>query len=181
MRATNLVIVVPTPPNETSEQRIAEIVWPQVTQLLLPKLGKYYARFEPATSAWGQHISKPFSVFAGKASPAEFLYFYTHGRVQQENAIHHHLEALGECIKPVSKSEDEDSMMFVFSTSDAEKSQAHLNWHLAMISGSLLPDAGLYFLHKKEAIVTDEIQTHVLAHREQYALCVVTLVAKEDE
>ena len=73
MLTTNLAIV--TPVTEADDRAAREAVWQQVTERIVPQMGKLCTRFEPSVGAWGQKVSSPYSVILGRSEPALFLYF----------------------------------------------------------------------------------------------------------
>ena len=74
MLTTNLAIVAPV--TEADDRTAREAVWQQVTERIVPQMGKLCTRFEPSGGAWGQKVSSPYSVILGRNEPALFLYFY---------------------------------------------------------------------------------------------------------
>ena len=72
MLTTNVAIVAPV--TEIDDRAAREAVWQQVTERILPQIGKLCTRFEPSGGAWGQKVSSPYSVVLGRSEPALFLY-----------------------------------------------------------------------------------------------------------
>lgn len=70
----NVAIIAPV--TDTDDQTAREAVWQQVTERIVPQMGKLCTRFEPSGGAWGQKVSSPYSVILGRNEPALFLYFY---------------------------------------------------------------------------------------------------------
>ena len=64
MLTTNLAIVAPV--TETEDRAARETVWQQVTERIVPQMGKLCTRFEPSGGAWGQKVSSPYSVILGR-------------------------------------------------------------------------------------------------------------------
>lgn len=52
MLTTNLAIVAPV--TEADDRAARETVWQQVTERILPQMGKLCTRFEPSVGAWGR-------------------------------------------------------------------------------------------------------------------------------
>ncbi len=182
MRFNHLAVVVPVDTGAQNEGMLRTEVWGKVTRLLTPSLGKLYARFEPATAAWGQTLSDPYGVVLGKSEPALFLYFYEAAKTQQERAIQFHMKGFLDGLEPIAKNEDAGISVFRMEVKgDGEAMGAHMLWHMSMITGELLPDCGVYYLARKEAFAADTLNEDVLGHLPSYALCMVTLVVEDAE
>lgn len=172
-----LVIIIPAVSLAEDQGKLRLSMWETVTQLLLPKLGKYYSRFEPAMVAWGQRLDKPFGIVFGREDPALFLYCYSTAKSMQQEMITRHMKPLVDNITPLATSAADGLSVYAMAvTGDSEEMGAHIAWHLAMMAGELQPDCGLYFAAEKEAYANDELEAKVLRHIERYALCVVNLV-----
>jgi len=182
MRINPLAVIVPADLAGGDENRLRYTVWQTVSELLLPKLGKDFSRFEPATMAWNQRLDKPFGVVLGRSDPALFLYYYMSAKAMQQGMIKRHMAAFFKNIEPLGKSENNGVMVYAMGVKgDGSELGAQLNWHVAMLTGELQPDCGIYFTEEKEAFVNDALDKKVLDHLERYALCVVNLVGKEDQ
>ena len=64
MLTTNVAIVAPV--TEADDRAAREAVWQQVTERIVPQMGKLCTRFEPSGGAWGQKVSSPYSVIPGR-------------------------------------------------------------------------------------------------------------------
>ena len=64
MLTANIAIVAPV--TEADDRAAREVVWQQVTERIVPQMGKLCTRFEPSGGAWGQKLSAPYSVVLGK-------------------------------------------------------------------------------------------------------------------
>lgn len=182
MRINPMAIIVPANLADSNENELRVTVWETVTELLLPKLGKQFNRFEPATFAWKQQLNQSYGVVFGKKDPALFLYYYMAAKAMQQQMIERHMAAFMQNLEPLGKSENNGISVYAMGVKgDGAELGAHLNWHMSMITGELQPDCGLYFAAEKEAFANDELEGKVLSHIERYALCVVNLVAKESE
>ncbi len=182
MKANPMAIIVPANPAALSENELRSAVWETVTELLLPKLGKYFSRFEPATFAWKQRLEQPFGIVFGKKDPALFLYYYMSAKAMQQEMIQRHMAAFLDNMEPLGKSESNGRTIIAMGVKgDGQELGAHLSWHLSMITGELQPDAGLYFAAEKESFVSDTLDKKVLNNLERYALCVVNLVETEEK
>lgn len=182
MKTNPMAIIVPVDLAAGNENELRVAVWETVTELLLPKLGKYFSRFEPATFAWKQRLDQPYGIVFGKKDPGLFLYYYMSAKAMQQEMIQRHMTAFFKNIEPLGKSENNGIAVYAMGVKgDGSELGAQLSWHLSMITGELQPDCGVYFAEEKEAFVSDMLDKKVLDHLEQYALCVVNLVKTEDE
>lgn len=53
MKFCNMAVVVPVDQLTGSKAALSAQVWGQVSNLLMPALGKLYRQFHPANDAWG--------------------------------------------------------------------------------------------------------------------------------
>jgi hypothetical protein len=181
MKVNPMAIIVPANLAAGGENELRAAVWETVTELLLPKLGKYFSRFEPARFAWKQRLEQPYGIVFGKKDPALFLYYYMSAKALQQEMVQRHMVAFLENLEPLGKSENNGLAVYAMGVKgDGQELGAHLSWHLAMITGELQPDAGVYFAEDKESFVTDKLDKKVLDNLERYALCVVNLVGMEE-
>ena len=180
MKATHMAVVVPIDRTEANANDIRTAVWQEAAKLLLPQLGKAYARFEPACSAWGRAVCQPYGVVLGKTEPELFLYLFGAARAYQQASIQFHMKEFLDGIEPISKNEQAGVTVYsVQVKGDGENMAPHMLWHLAMIAGELMPDCGVYFLREQQAFVDNTLEKTVLNHLNRYALCVVTLAREE--
>ena len=94
MLTTNLAIVAPV--TEADDRAAREAVWQQVTERIVPQMGKLCTRFEPSGGAWGQKVSSPYSVILGRNEPALFLYFYASAKHQLDECAKAHFDGFME-------------------------------------------------------------------------------------
>lgn len=180
MKVNPLAIIVPVNPSAGDSNSQLLGIWQVATELLLPKLGKDFSRFEPAAFAWKQKINKPYGVVLGRDDPALFLYCYSAAKATQQHMIKQHMRPILENLNPIIEDKKEGLSVFAVGLKDnGEEMGAHMLWHVAMIAGDIMPDCGLYFAKEKEAYANDQLEKKVLENLERYALCVVNLVEKE--
>ncbi len=182
MKINPMAIIVPVNLVIGNENELRAAVWETVTELLLPKLGNYFNRFEPATFAWKQRLDQQYGIVFGKKDPALFLYYYMSAKAMQQEIIQRHMAAFFENIEPLGKSENNGIAVYAMGVKgDGTELGVQLNWHMAMMTGEFQPDCGVYFAEEKEAFVSDTLDKKVLDHLEDYALCVVNLVKTEEQ
>lgn len=163
MRLNHLAHVMPVDLAAGDSNALRQMLWGKAVELLQPQLGKWYSRFEPAATAWGQSINRPYGIILGKNDPALFLFSFVAAKAQQESVIQLHLNSLPGGAYPISRKE----------------AAAHILWPLKMLDGELLPDCGIYFVEEQDSLVSKETDQRVLSQMNRYAICVVTLVAPE--
>ena len=73
MNVSHLAVIVPVDGLPQDMEEANQEVWGTVTHLLLPHLGKCYAKFYPARKAWGYRVPETFGVVLGKITPDRFL------------------------------------------------------------------------------------------------------------
>lgn len=176
MRFNNLVVVIPMKwlPQNTEQARTQ--VWTMTSQLLLPNLGKLYARMYPAACPWEQNISDPFGVVLGQEDPVTFLNLFYHAKKKQEKSVSFHMDGMLSNISSEQTKRIGDSLIcYVNADGSNEALTSHTIWNLAVSEGTILPDCGLYYLEQKRAVVSPEQEKAVSSHPGDYALCAVTL------
>ncbi len=177
MKVVHLAVVTPVEQPQSDHQTMCNTVWQKTTALLLTRLGEYYSRFEPAPRAFKKKISHPFSVITGKHDPAEFLYFYNMAKTRQQDAIKHHMKGLLDGIEPMgNETVNGISVYSVEVNAHHEETGAHMLWHLAIMTGELMPDCGIYFAEELQAYADDQTDKKVLSNIANYAICIVALV-----
>ena len=181
MKFNYLVVIVPIKwlPQNTEQARTQ--VWAAVTQLLLPDLGKWYARFYPANHPWGQSVSAPYSVVLGREDPVAFLNVFYQAKKRRDEAVDFHSAGMLSNINFEQTQQIGDTLICHVNAESSEALQAHSAWHLAVMEGAFLPDCGLYFLEQKRTVIPPEQEKAVSAHPSDYALCAVTLEAMEEQ
>lgn len=182
MYISYLAVVVPVGDlRAESELAIRSAVWSRTTALLLPQLGKWFTRFEPATGAWRKKIDRPFGIIIGKIEPALFRYFYQTAKLHQQAAISFHMDGFLNGVGDINKTKYGDMAIFTVNVNgDNEAVVHHMLWHASMLGGEVLPDGGIYYLAEKESFATNQLDQMVLSNLEGYALCIVTLSTDAD-
>ena len=87
MNVSHLAVIVPVDGLPQDMEEANQEVWGTVTHLLLPHLGKCYAKFYPARKAWGYRVPETFGVVLGKITPDRFLRLYFEACQAQAAAI----------------------------------------------------------------------------------------------
>lgn len=179
MKFNYLAVITPRRwlPQNTEQARTQ--AWVAVTQLLLPDLGKWYARFYPASQPWGLSVSVPFSVVLGREDPVTFLNAFYQAKKRRDEAIDFHSAGMLSNINFEQTQRIGDALVCHVNAGSNEALQAHSIWHMAMMEGTLLPDCGLYYLEQKCSVLNLELEKAVAAHPGDYALCAVTLEMME--
>lgn len=176
-----LAIVFPIAGDTESDNALRQALWIKATELLIPQLGKAYARFEPALSAWKQKIDRPYSVILGRSDPALFLYFFAAAKANQEAAIRFHMESFLGGMEPIDQREEDGAIICSVSFKGTGEDVApHMLWHIGMISGELLNDCGIYYALQRQAVASNALEKEIVEHVSRYALCMVTLMTEED-
>ena len=100
MNVSHLAVIVPVDGLPQDMEEASQEVWGTVTHLLLPHLGKCYAKFYPARKAWGYRVPETFGVVLGKITPDRFLRLYFEACQAQAAAIHFHVTELVKTVDP---------------------------------------------------------------------------------
>lgn len=181
MKFNHLVVIVPMKWLPQNTERARTQMWAQVTQLLLPDLGRLYSRFYPASNLWGQDIQTPFGVVLGGEDPIKFLNIFYQAKKKQEEAIAFHSAGMLENID-FDQTEQVGDALICHVTAESNKAlTAHSIWNIAVMSGVLLPDCGIYYLEQKQSVISPEQEKALTARPDDYALCAVTLEMMEEQ
>lgn len=183
MDAIHLAVILSADGLPQDTEEASQEVWGTVTHLLLPRLGKIYAKFYPAKKAWGHRIPETFGVVLGKKAPDRFLCLYFEACRAQAVAIHFHATELVKTVDPhlLEKAiEAKAPFCPVVVDGSNPKQTVHAVWQLSLREGALLPDCGVYYANLGKALANQEEQDAILANVAGYALCVVALEFKEE-
>ena len=171
----NVAIIAPV--TDTDDQTAREAVWQQVTERIVPQMGRLCTRFEPSSGAWGQKLSAPYSVVLGRSEPALFLYFYASAKHQLDDSAKAHLNGFMEHLEfGKEQTVGDTKMCTAHLKGDTDEARSHMEWHIASMFGELLPDCGIYFLREGRSYLTEEEHKKILCNMKDYAICVVKLV-----
>lgn len=181
MKVNYLAIVFPTEGLPQNTVHAYGNIWTQTSRMLLPGLGKFYARFYPAARPWGVEISAPFGVVLGRDDPCCFLRLYLRAREFRQESIGFHVTgALAET--GVEKLQTAGDILICPVTLDGtnKRLEGHILWHAAMAQGTLLPDCGVYYAERKRSTVEPGYENSIESAPADYALSLVTLEQGED-
>jgi len=176
MKFCNMAVVVPVDQLTGSKAALSAQVWGQVSNLLMPALGKLYRQFHPANDAWGHKLTSPFSVVLGRQEPELFLTLFLAGQQTQQEAAAFHAAAMIKKVDMDKAQKAGDSLIcpVVVDGSDPEL-MIHALWHISLQKGAPLPDCGIYYTALGRAVASQEEQRAILANPAGYAICVVRL------
>lgn len=183
MNSVTMAFLHPTEGLDGDDKAVCEQLWAKTTELLKPNLGKLYKRFEPAGKAWGEDINKPFGVVLGRSDPRSFLVLYANAREKQEEALKFHMGGfLGNF--DIGEKFDEGGLHgFTMNPKEGKALDisAHLSWHLSMMAGQLMPDAGIYYVPARQAVISEVLDQQILSSVGSYALSVVRFYAGDGD
>lgn len=151
-------------------------VWTRTSRMLLPGLGKFYDRFHPAVQPWGVQISTPFSVVLGLNDPGCFLQLYLRARRLQEESICFHAGGtLAEAGFETLQAAGDILICPVTLDGTNKRLEGHILWHMALASGVILPDCGVYYADRKRSTAEPGLEKLIESYPAGYALCMVTM------
>ncbi len=157
------------------DRAISEQLWAKTTELLTPALGKFYTRFEPAVDAWGLPVNTPYGVVLGRSDPRKFLVCYIKAHEKQDESVKFHMGGFLSGFE-IGNSFGEGNVQG-FQLNPKENAgpdvSSHLSWHLGMMAGEPFPDAGLYYVPARQAVINESLERQVLSSVGSYALCMV--------
>lgn len=176
MKSNHLAVVFPAKglPQNTEQARSA--VWAETSRLMLRDLGILYASFYPAVQTWGIDIRAPYGVVLGRDDPARFLRLFSEARAKQACAIEYHVGgALAETGLERLQAAGDMLICPVVLDGTNKRLESHVLWHMALASGAILPDCGVYYAEKKHSTVEPGLEKTIGSNPTEYALCMVTL------
>ena len=175
MKHTELAIIYLVNALHGSDEELSTSLWTQTAELLQPSLGKICGSFQPAPEAWGHPIHQSFSVIFGRTNPDQFLTMYFQGREHQEKAVKFHLDNILKHCDLEEKTPDEQVRSFTANPKAGTEQEisAHLFWHLSMMQGEILPDAGLYYAPSCQAVIGEKLHEQILKNVSHYAIIMV--------
>ena len=183
MNSVTMAFLHPTEGLDGDDKAVCEQLWAKTTELLKPNLGKLYKRFEPASKAWGEEINKPFGVVLGRSDPRSFLVLYANAREKQEAAVKFHMGGFLDNFD-IGEQFDEGKLHgFTMNPKEGKALDisAHLSWHLGMMAGQLMPDAGIYYVPARQAVISEVLNNQILSSIGSYALSVVRFYAGDED
>jgi len=176
MKYNFLAVIIPMKWLPQNKERARTQAWTVTSQKLLPDLGRLYSRFYPASRPWGQEVPEPFSVVLGNENPVTFLNVYYQAKKKQEEAATFHSTGMLKNIDWDRTQKVGDTLICnVVADGNNPALEAHSFWHLAMMSGRLMPDCGIYYMEQQKSVINPEQERAVSAHLSDYALCAVAL------
>ena len=175
MNTVTMAFLHPTEGLSEDDKTLCEQLWAKTTELLKPRLGKFYTRFEPAAKAWGETITMPFGVVLGRSTARMFLALYANARDKQEQAVKFHTNGFLGCFDVGEEFEDGAMRGFTMNSKKGKTPElsAHLSWHVGMMAGEVFPDAGIYYVPARQAVIGEALEQHVLSNIGSYALSLV--------
>ena len=183
MKTTTMAFLYPTEGLDGDDHALCEQLWAKTAELLTPKLGKLYKRFEPAGKAWDTNINKPYGVVLGRSDPKLFLYVYASAQEAQESAVKHHMNGFLDAFD-IGEQFDEGKLhgFTMNPKAGAEKAvSAHLLWHVGMMGGEFFPDAGIYYVPARQSVISEALNNQILGDVAHYAICMVRFYAGDGD
>lgn len=177
----HLAVVFPAKGMPQNMGQARGAVWAETSRLLLPGMGKLYDAFYPAARPWGIGLRVPFSVVLGWDDPYRFLQLYVRARQFREESICIHVDGtLAETGLEKLQAAGDTLICPVTLDGTNKRLEGHILWHMAIASGTILPDCGVYYVERKRSIVEPGLEKLIESHPEDYALCMVTMEQRED-
>ncbi len=164
-----------------TEEKEQEL-WSQVASTLIPHMGKGFHHFSPTATAWGCPIPSQYGLVSGAKDPKAFVFCFLEALATQKASIAFHSTSLQDNPPSVSATEMDGNVAFVVKL-DGTKPYAlsDIMWHIGLMEGKLVPDAGVYFPNERETFCDEAMQSKILANLKDYTLCMVNVYAKEDD
>ena len=178
MKGTNLAVVCSASGLPQNMELARQAVWARITRFLQPGLGRLYACFYPASSAWGVDLNTRFGVLLGRETPEEFVRVLIAATEAQMAAVDFHAEALLNRIGPEQAHQVDGAIICPITLDGTDKElEVHSAWHMAMAAGVFLPDCGIYYMEQKTAVAGLELRREITRSLKSHAVCVVRLEA----
>ncbi len=182
MKANHLAVIFPAKGLPQNTDQAYSAVWAETSRLLLRDLGILYASFYPAAHTWGIDIRAPYGVVLGRDDPARFLRLFSEARVKQACAIEYHVGGtLAETGLERFQAAGDMLICPVILDGTNKRLESHVLWHMALASGAILPDCGVYYAEQKRSTVDPGLEKNIESNPVEYALCMVTLELMEGQ
>jgi len=182
MMTETLALVIRVEDEGLNDGQKREAVWSKAAETLLPQMGTWYDRFQPAGVAWCKLVRHPFGVVLGSEQPA-FTQFYALAKQTQEKSVRHNLsvlEKLADSAKRFGSFQDGRISVYGFEPSKGIELLKHMSWQDDIMEGKLVPGAALYYCAAGDKQFDHQTDARVLGSPEKYALCLVDIITSEE-
>lgn len=159
------------------QYQLRAMLWSLTAERMKALLGKTCSMFAPAVLPVYCSEPVPFGVALGAVEPHEFLTRYYSAKQAQEDAIRarcKRIEAMGDPVFTKQISERiELAVVAVDMSEPALQSEAEFAGRF--FQGDITAACGLYYLGPGRCYVEEDVEKHILAHLNEYAVCVAEL------
>jgi len=183
MMVETLAFVIRVEDRGLSDEQKSVAVWSKAVETLLPQMGTWYDRFQPAGTAWNKSVRNPFGVVLGNEQPA-FMQFYALAKQAQERIVRHNidtLEKLTDGIKTFGTFQNGRISVCGMEGAKGMDFVKRIVWQDEIIDGKLVPGAVLHYCADGDKQFDRQTDARVLGSPEQYALCLVDIITTEKE
>lgn len=162
---------------KAGQYQLRAMLWSVVAERLKALLGKTCSMFAPAVKPAYACEPVPFGVSLGAAEPHEFLTRYFSAQKTQENEIqarYNRIKAMGDPLFTKQISEQIEVSVVAVDMSDPAL-EREMEFAGRFAQGDITAACGLYYLEPGQCHVGEDEEKHILAHLDQYAVCVAEL------
>ena len=183
MMVETLAFVIRVEDRGLSDEQKCAAVWSKAVETLLPQMGTWYDRFQPAGTAWHKAVRNPFGVVLGNEQPA-FMQFYALAKKAQEKIVLHNLntlERLAGGVKNLGTFQDGRISICSMESAKGMDLVKRIVWQDEIIDGKLVPGAVLHYCADGDKQFDHQTDARILGSPQQYALCLVDIITSEKE
>lgn len=183
MMVETLALVIRMEDRGLSDEQKCVAAWSKAVEMLLPQMGTWYDRFQPAGTAWRKSVRNPFGVVLGSEQPA-FMQFYALAKQAQERIVRHNLETiekLTDGIKPLGSFQNGRISICSMEGTKGMDFVKRIAWQDEIIDGKLVPGAVLHYCADGDKQFDHQTDARILGSPQQYALCLVDIITSEKE
>lgn len=180
MKGRDLVVVCSASGLPQNTELACQAIWAKTAQFLQPNLGELYSSFYPVASVWGIGL-RSYGVLLGREDTDRFMRILLAATEAQSAAIDLHISGLLSRMDLEQTRRVGNNIICPVTLDGTDKElEAHTLWHIAMASGTFLPDCCIYYLEQERAVADLELRQKIARSIESYAVCAVRLEMEEN-
>lgn len=162
---------------KSGQYQLRAALWSRAAERMKALLGKTCSMFAPAVAPAYCNAPVPFGVALGAVEPHEFLVRYFAAQQAQESELQarvRRIRNMGKTVFSKQFSEEVDVALVAMDMSDPAF-QREMEYTNRFFQGDITAACGLYYLGPDRCHVEEDVEKSILAHLDQYAVCVAEL------
>lgn len=162
---------------KSGQYQLRAALWSRAAERMKALLGKTCSMFTPAVVPAYCNAPVPFGVALGAVEPNEFLMRYFAAQQAQESELQARVQRIrnmGKTVFSKQFSEEVEVALVAMDMSDPAF-QREMEYTNRFFQGDITAACGLYYLGPDRCHVEEDVEKSILAHLDQYAVCVAEL------